>query len=547
MKKSFLTLFLSLIFLLVSCSGKNASDLADSIDTDSTDTTADTSDTNVSDIDTTDTGTHDNEISDTDTTDPENPDVENPDTETSDNEISDTETSDSDTSEADTPDSDISDSDTSDSDITDTDNSDTDTSDTDVSDSDTSDTEIPDNDSSDSDTPDSDSSDSDTPDADTSDSDTSDSDTSDSDTSDSDITDTDNSDTDSSDSDTSDSGTSDTADVFTEGPYEVITTDVASGTDGAPRDFRIYEPADISGSIPVIHFQHDFMYKLDYYDNMLSHIASHGFIVVSSKSDHAKVNGQSSITEAQKVVAFINWLKENIQSKVSVTADVENFGIAGHGRGGKVSSRVTNYNEMTMLKGFFGLDPVDAQSLSDPATVTEFTSEAISEEEQCLALGGTWSGFLSKSCKNVTIDSQEKCEILGGYYFNGSKCYNNRATLPSMFLGTEKGRSGSSACAPAGENSTDFYASYPSPSRHIIAAGVGHADMVDPEDLSSCGSTCSGCTGSGNAELNQQFSRYSGGLMTAFFNITLKGETQYEALLDDVSLHPFQTTLAEHK
>ena len=116
-----------------------------------------------------------------------------------------------------------------------------------------------------------------------------------------------------------------------------------------------------------------------------------------------------------------------------------------------------------------------------------------------------------------------------------------------MFLGTEKGPEGISACAPSGDNSVHFYASYPSPSHHIIAAGVGHADMVDSADISACGLNCSVCAKSGDTNLNQQFIAYIGGLMTAFFNATLKGQTQYEALLDDVSQHPFLTTLAEHK
>ena len=118
-----------------------------------------------------------------------------------------------------------------------------------------------------------------------------------------------------------------------------------------------------------------------------------------------------------------------------------------------------------------------------------------------------------------------------------------------MFLGTEKGTEGTlgQACAPAGENSVNFYAKYPSPSHHIIAAGVGHADMVDPTDVSACGMYCSTCKGSGDTALNQQFISYTGGLMTAFFNFTLKGETQYEALLNDSSNHPFATTLTEHK
>ena len=103
------------------------------------------------------------------------------------------------------------------------------------------------------------------------------------------------------------------------------------------------------------------------------------------------------------------------------------------------------------------------------------------------------------------------------------------------------------ACAPSGDNSVNFYAKYPEPSHHIIAAGVGHADMVDPADVSSCGMYCSTCAKSGNTNLNQQFITYTGGLMVAFFNSTLKGQTQYEALINDSSQHPFATVLNEHK
>ena len=286
--------------------------------------------------------------------------------------------------------------------------------------------------------------------------------------------------------------------VFALGPYFVNVIDVTSGTDGAPRDFRIYEPTGAEGNIPVIHFLHGFMYKISYYDDILTHLASHGFIVVSSQSNHGTmgVGGDTTPVEAEKVVTFINWLKQNIQSKVSVTADVDHFGISGHSRGGKVTNRVLN-SDPTIVTSFFGVDPVDSappmggssdpQSLNDPV---QFTGE-------------------------------------------------------SFFLGTELGPNGTQACAPSGDNSVKFYASYPSPSHHIIAAGVGHADMVD--DQSECGVYCSLCAKSGNNELNQQFKAYTGGLMAAFFNFTLKGETQYEALLNDSSTHPFATALTEHK
>ncbi|MBP5201659.1 hypothetical protein J6253_02855, partial [bacterium] len=290
--------------------------------------------------------------------------------------------------------------------------------------------------------------------------------------------------------------------VFVLGPYFVNIIDVNSGTDGAPRDFRIYEPTGAEGNIPVIHFLHGFMYKIAYYDDFLLHLASHGFIVVSSQSDHGMIGGDTTIVEAEKVTTFLNWLKQNIQSKVSVTADVEHFGVSGHSRGGKVTNRVLN-SDPTMATSFFGVDPVDSAP----------------------PVGG----------------SSDPSSLNDPVQFKGE----------SMFLGTEKGPDGmigsTGACAPSGDNSVNFYAKYPEPSHHIIAAGVGHADMVDPADVSSCGMYCSTCAKSGNTNLNQQFITYTGGLMVAFFNSTLKGQTQYEALINDSSQHPFATVLNEHK
>ena len=292
--------------------------------------------------------------------------------------------------------------------------------------------------------------------------------------------------------------------VFNFGPYIVNMVDVNSNKDDAPRNFRIYEPTGAEGPVPVIHFLHGFQLKYDYYDNIMMQLSSHGFLVVSSQSDHGMLGwgGDTSIEEANEVVYFIGWLKENLAAKVSVTPDFENFGVAGHSRGGKVTNRVLN-TDPAVAKSFFGIDPVDAaptgqenkdpQSLKDPVL---FTGE-------------------------------------------------------SMFLGTEKGPQGfqignkiNSACAPEGDNSVKFYASYPSPSHHIIAAGVGHNDMLDANE---CVQTCSVCASSGDSGMNLMFIAYTGGLMTAFFNSTLKGMTEYEALLNDASTHPFATTVVEHK
>lgn len=295
--------------------------------------------------------------------------------------------------------------------------------------------------------------------------------------------------------------------LFCYGEYYVNVFDVDAGDNGSPRLFRVYEPIDAEGQIPVVHFLHGFMYKISYYDRFLMHLASHGFIVVSSQSAHKMANGDTTSQEAEKVAAFINWLKENLKNYVAATPDFENFGLSGHSRGGKVTNRILN-SDPTIAKSFFGVDPVDSKP--------------------------PFSGFIGAD------DPESLSEPV---MFTGE----------SMFLGTEKGPSGiggignTGACAPEGNNSVNFYASYPSPSHHIIAAGVGHADMVDPEDIKICSLYCSSCAGSSDDGMKSMFITYTGGLMTAFFNATLKGLAEYEKVINDPSVYPFYTKAVEHK
>lgn len=295
--------------------------------------------------------------------------------------------------------------------------------------------------------------------------------------------------------------------VFCYGKYYVNTIDVFPGDNGASRQFRIFEPINAQGNIPVIHFLHGYQLKCDYYDGILMHLASHGFIVVSSQSNHATdithPNNSTSATEAANVAEFITWLKTNLSNYVSVTPDFDNFGVSGHNRGGKTTNRLLN-SDPALAKSFFGVDPtdvdVDIATLEDPSSLND--------------------------------------PVL----FTGN----------SMFLGVEKRKSlvelsrAESLCAFEDDDSGKFYAAYPSPSRHIVAAGVGRTDMLD---LGECGSTCTlSCSSSGDDGMNAMFITYTAGLMTAFFNSTLKGQTEYETLLNDPKdAYPFTTTLVEHK
>jgi chlorophyllase len=291
------------------------------------------------------------------------------------------------------------------------------------------------------------------------------------------------------------SNSEDLTSIFNVGPYQVKITDVNVGDNGSPRQFRIFEPIDIVEKVPIIHFLHGFRLKCTYYNDLLTHLSSHGFIIISSQSEHKFFGCDTTYKEAEKVVTFINWLKENLPSKISVTPDFDNFGVSGHSRGGKVTNRILN-KYPNIAKSFFGIDPVDSAP----------------------PMGG-------KSDPKSLLDPVQ---------FKGE----------SMFLGTEKGPSGLLVFAPKGDNSVDFYASYPSPSRHIIAANVGHVDMIDE---SSCRLVRSMSANSGDKNLNKKFIAYSGGLMAAFFNSTLKGMTKYEMLFKDSSNHPFSTKLVEYK
>ena len=89
-------------------------------------------------------------------------------------------------------------------------------------------------------------------------------------------------------------------------------------SDGASRQFKIYEPKGANGKIPYMHFLHCFQLKYNYYDDLLTHLSSHDFIVVSGQSEHKLIGGDTTYKEAEKVITFINWLKEHLDSKISI-------------------------------------------------------------------------------------------------------------------------------------------------------------------------------------------------------------------------------------
>ncbi|HNT29005.1 MAG TPA: hypothetical protein PKH10_12615, partial [bacterium] len=288
-----------------------------------------------------------------------------------------------------------------------------------------------------------------------------------------------------------------TVDVYAPGPHVVLQKDVAENADGNAQAVRIFYPAE-AGTYPYINFVHGFQLKNIYYDQILTQLASHGFIIVSPQLKQSLIGGDNSIVEADKILALIaDWVKPKLATHTGIAVpDFTRFGLTGHSRGSKISWRMI-LKTPAEFHAAMGIDPVDTNSTatSDPHAIT------------------------------------------------GPMTYD----APSAAVGTEKGPTGFQACAPADSNSAGiFYPNFPSPAWHLIAGGVGHMDMIDADDLGSCGMTCSVCSGGDDAQ-KATFRTLVGGLLVAFFRAALYGETALYDELVDTNGMPHPITTAEHK
>ncbi len=287
-----------------------------------------------------------------------------------------------------------------------------------------------------------------------------------------------------------------TLDVFALGPYQVLQKDLAKNAAGNAMAVRIYYP-NAAGTYPYVNFIHGFQLKNTYYDQILTHLASHGFIIVSIQFEQSLLGGDTTIQEAEKMMTMLDgWITPQLGTHTApAVPDFTKVGLSGHSRGGKTSWRMilTNPNRFQAIAG---VDPVLAPPPmgSDPNPITGPVNYA----------------------------------------------------APSLLIGTELGPTGMQACAPSNGNSAYMYPYLPSPTWHLIGAGVGHMDMIDADDLSSCGMTCSVCAGGDNNQ-KATFRTLTGGLLVAFFRASLSGETAlYSKLTDTVSM-PHPVSKEEHK
>lgn len=257
--------------------------------------------------------------------------------------------------------------------------------------------------------------------------------------------------------------------------------DVARCENGAPIPFRVHSPVP-SGVYPVVVFQHGFLARNTCYDDILDHVASHGFVVVAPQMYEPGVGAlfgnPTAAEEAREVERLLVWLSANVAGLTDGSARFDLLGLAGHSRGGKVVWLVLEAHP-TAARAAAGVDPVD----------------------------GT-GGPLGRQPRVVQ----------GPFAFAG----------PSLTIGTGLG----GECAPSGDNHDRFYEASRSPAWHTVAVSQGHGDMLD-DDCSGPAATV--CESGGD---RPGMRRLTAGLLAAFFRASLQGDDAAYAWLTDSSAAP---------
>ena len=289
-------------------------------------------------------------------------------------------------------------------------------------------------------------------------------------------------------------------DPYAAGPYAVSNTAFAQGEHGAPREGRLFVPHSDTvpgggnGPFPVIQFSHGFTGSVDSYQQLLTHLASHGFVVIAPQLTPTYAEGgnpgnaPSIDEEVQRAYEFSQWVKGSLASTLEVAIDTGRYGLAGHSRGGQIVWRLL-LGHPGLAQAIAGVDPVDGNAppfSSDPGPLVTATP------------------------------------------FNQG--------IPSYTLGTGLGATGGdAACAPTVRNYQHFYDASSSPAWVTVATDYGHVDMEDVTDPPACAT---------NPQRDGMIA-YTAGQLVAYFSYALKGAAT-TGFLEDFSTAPIAVT-GEHK
>jgi dienelactone hydrolase len=274
-----------------------------------------------------------------------------------------------------------------------------------------------------------------------------------------------------------------TGSSFETGPLEVRQLDVREGEAGAPKALRITAPV-VTGTYPVVQFQHGFLLDRRAYDEVLSQLASHGFVVVAPQMyapDGVPLGKQSAQDEAAEAGKVADWSLAHAASMVGSAADPRPIGLAGHSRGGKVTWLLAN-GLSHPTRGIVGVDPVDGRG-----------GPLLSAQPEALPA--------------------------------------SLASGPASFiLGMEL----SGTCAPEGDNYRHFFDRSAAPTQLLLVKSHGHTDMLDAD--ADTGGLC--FQGPERAAVR----RLTGGVLAAFFRWKLQDDDAAQVELANAQVAPLEVS-----
>lgn len=274
-----------------------------------------------------------------------------------------------------------------------------------------------------------------------------------------------------------------TGDPYSDGALAVRRWNIPACEQGNIVPLLILAP-DTAGNYPVVVFQHGFMTRNEAYTELLSHVASHGFVVVAPQLYQpglaALLGHPSAAEEALASAQVLSWVSAELGATLGYSPASSRLGLAGHSRGGKVAWLVLGADP-SRVQAVVGVDPVD----------------------------GT-GGPLGNQARVVQ----------GPFAFS----------LPVLVIGAGLGGN----CAPAGDNHEQFYAASRPPAWHILIPDAGHADMLDETTAITASRVCPG--GSNRAVVR----RLIAGLLVAFFRASLQGDSGAYGYLTDAATAPLE-------
>jgi chlorophyllase len=229
-----------------------------------------------------------------------------------------------------------------------------------------------------------------------------------------------------------------------------------------------------------------------YYGQMLSHVASHGFLVVAPTmydTGGLPLGKPTSFESAQTAVEVLDWISVSLAKVVpGVVPEPSRLAMVGHSRGAKVAWIVLD-GDPDRASAVVLVEPVDG------------TGGPLGTEE----------------------------EVLGA---------SSPPAVPALVVGTGLGPVStgpfSTPCAPEGQNHEQFWQACHAPAWHAVAPDYGHLDMLD-DVTPECGATCTLCpAGPDRAGMRA----LTGGMTIALLRDVLQGGEDAATTLGDPATAP---------